>query len=120
MYQDRFEARLAKVRHRFAGSLASRVDDTIAAFSNGADETPEAAASVDQAYRRIHSICGIALTAGFPATAKVAGDAEALLLPPIRSGRSPSRQEGALVRQALQALRKAAEAELQIMYGRGG
>jgi hypothetical protein len=50
----------------------------------------------------------------------VAGEAEVLLLAPIRSRRAPTRQEGALFRQALQALRKAADAELQIMYGRGG
>jgi hypothetical protein len=120
MYQDRFEAHLARVRLRFAGSLAGKVGDAIAAFPHLAHDAPNAAASVDEAYRRIHGICGIAATAGFPATGKVAGETEVLLLAPIMAGRALTRQESALVGQALEALRKAAEAELQIMYGCGG
>lgn len=120
MYQDQFEARLAKVRHRFAGSLESKINDTIAAFSQMSADAPDAEANVDEAYRRIHSICGVAPTVGFAVTGKVAREAEVVLLAPMRAKRALTPQESELFKASLNALWKAAQAELQLMYGRGG
>ncbi|HXL86241.1 MAG TPA: Hpt domain-containing protein [Gemmatimonadaceae bacterium] len=120
MSVGQFEERLAKVRHRFAGTLRSRVDDALSSFCKLTQDVPGAPENVDEAYRRIHSICGVASTVGFPSAGKSAREAEVALLAPMRAKRGLTRAESAVLKKALDALRRAAQAELQIMYERGG
>lgn len=119
MHVDQFEARLAQVRHRFAGSLQSKIDDAVGAFSTLSESSPDAPANVDQTYRRVHSICGVAPTVGFAATGKAARAAEVALLEPMRNKRGLTPGESEILKKALDELRKAAQQELQTMYGRG-
>jgi len=120
MPMDEFEARLAKVRHRFAGSLESKLNDTMTAFAKLSVEVPDAPENVDQTYRRIHSICGVAPTVGFAATGRTARAAEVLLLAPMRDKRGLTQDESAAFKKAIGELWRAAHLELQAMYGRGG
>jgi hypothetical protein len=117
---DEFEARLAKVRHRFAGSLESKINDAIAAFADMAGEAQGAHVVVEENYRRMHDICGVAPTVGFAATGKSAREAEVVLLAPMRAERGLTTAESALFRKALDGLLKAAQMDLQSMYVRGG
>jgi chemotaxis protein histidine kinase CheA len=120
MPADQFEARLAKVRHRFAGSLESKIKDTFAAVAEMSNDAPDAHVSVDESYRRMHTICGVAPAVGFVTTGRVAREAEVVLLVPMRAKRALTAGESALFKKALDALWKAAQGELQMMYGRGG
>jgi len=117
---DGFEARLARVRHRFAGSLESKINDTVSEFSRLSEDAPDAQTNVDQVYRRIHGICGVAATVGFGATGRAAREAEVVLLVPARARRGLTPSESAVFKGALGALLKAAQQELQMMYARGG
>jgi hypothetical protein len=120
MSLDQFEARLARVRHRFAGSLESKINDAIAAFAGMSGEAPGAHLVVEETYRRMHDICGVAPTVGFATTGKVAREAEVVLLAPMRAERGLTTAESALFRKALDALLKAARMDLEGMYVRGG
>ena len=120
MYSDPFEARLAKVRHRFASSLESKIKDTASALPNLSASAPDAAATVDETYRRVHTICGVGPTVGFPATGRAAREAEVVLLIPMRDKRGLNPDESATLRKAVDNLWKAARSELQLMYQRGG
>jgi len=120
VYTDEFEARLAKVRHRFASSLESKITDTAAALPRLAGGAPGAAAILDDAYRRIHTICGVGPTVGFTATGQAAREAEAILLIPMRDKRGLTAQESVTFKQALDTLWDAARSELQMMHQRGG
>jgi chemotaxis protein histidine kinase CheA len=120
VYSDPFEARLAKVRHRFASSLETKIKDTVTALPNLTASAPGAAVTVDEVYRRIHTICGVGPTVGFPATGKAAREAEVILLVPMRDKRGLNPDESAILRKAVDGLWKAAHAELQAMYQRGG
>jgi chemotaxis protein histidine kinase CheA len=120
MHADEFEARLAKVRHRFSGTLESKINDTITAFPNLSIGAPDATAAVDEVYRRIHSICGVASTVGFPGSGKAAREAEVVLLAPMRDKRGLTPAESTIFKTTLDALWKASQSELQLMYGRGG
>jgi len=115
-----FEQRLAKVRHRFAGSLTGKINDSVAALPQLSADASDARAEVDTVYRRIHGICGVAPTVGFIATGKAAREAEVALIGPMRARRGLSATESAVLERALDALAKAAELELEMMHARGG
>src|ERR1700730_2798626 len=101
MGADEFEARLAKVRHRFAGSLESKITDTMTAVWKLSENAPDAPADVDEVYRRIHSICGVASTVGFAGTGKAAREAEVVLLAPMRDKRGLRPTAGATLPKVL-------------------
>jgi chemotaxis protein histidine kinase CheA len=112
-----FDERLAKVRQRFSGTLESKIVDlqkAVPDLSGGAG----AAANVAECYRRVHAICGIAPTAGFPAAGRAARAAEVVLLEAQLSNRGLNASEAAGLKKALDALLTAARAELQAMYSR--
>jgi chemotaxis protein histidine kinase CheA len=111
-----FEERLAKVRHRFASTLEGKIQDTYGALpllssaSEGAFETLEAT------YRRIHGICGVGPTVGFPRTGKAAREAEAVLLEAYHAHRGLNEAELNQFRKKLHELQEAAKAELQSTF----
>ena len=69
---DQFSERLAKVRHRFMGSLESRIQDSYAALPKLVGEGPEVTRGRRRAYRRLHGIVGVGPTVGFAATGRAA------------------------------------------------
>ena len=120
MHADQFETRLARVRHRFATTLESKIADAVVTadrMSRGDDGGIE---HVSESYRRLHGICGIGPTVGFLATGEAARFAEAALIQAHHEKRRLSERELTSLKKALATLRAAAAAELRLMYGRGG
>ena len=116
MVSDPYSERLAKVHQRFAQTLTHKIEDTYAALpslSSGVLDT------VDETYRRIHAICGLAATVGFPSTGAAASALEGLLLTPYRARRGLTGDEMARLREALSALSVAARLELASAGGAG-
>jgi hypothetical protein len=118
MRDDLFERRLAKVRHRFATTLESKIKDDLQAVEHMTG--PEGSEHVCTAYLHLHEICALGSTVGFPATGKAARAAEIILLESHLSNRALTTTEHATFRKALDALWAAAQTELQFMYSRGG
>lgn len=80
MYNDQFEVRLARVRHRFATTLESKVKDAVVAAESMADSHEGGTKQISDCYRDLHSICGIGPTVGFTATGEAARAAEGTLM----------------------------------------
>jgi chemotaxis protein histidine kinase CheA len=120
MSVDIFEERLAKVRLRFASTLESKITDAWRVLPGLVGTDPNAAAQVAETYRHMHGICGIGPTVGFSATGKAARSAETILLVPYKIQRGLTESERQLLQKALEALRAAAESELQFISSRGG
>jgi hypothetical protein len=120
MYSDEFETRLARVRHRFAIALESKIEGAIVSvnlISRGGDGLIKHLAGL---YRHLHAICGIGPTVGFSATGEAARIAEVALVPAHREGRRLTETETLNLKKALERLRVAAASELRLMYQRGG
>jgi len=113
MTADPFTDRLARVRDRFASTLAAKIDDTCAGIARLAQTAPEAAGAVEQAYRSIHGIVGVGRTVGFPATGQAAHQVEDVLRPSYQTQRGMTVDELSLLTTALQALRETAARELK-------
>ena len=119
MYADHFETRIAIVRHRFATALESKIEDVAGSADRmfrGDDKDLEL---ISESYRRLHGICGVGPTVGFPATSTAARAAEEALINAYREKRKLSKQEFETLNKALARLREAAAEELQSMYERG-
>ena len=119
MYADNFESRIAIVRHRFATALESKIEDVAVSADRmfrGDDKVSEL---ISESYRRLHGICGVGPTVGFPATSTAARAAEEALINAYREKRGLSEQEFHTLNEALVRLREAAATELQSMYERG-
>jgi len=120
MYPDRFESRLARVRHRFAITLESKIEDAVISaniMSRGNDSLIK---HLSDSYRNLHGICGIGPTVGFSATGEAARTAEGTLMQAYREGRRLTETETLNLKKALERLRAAAASELRLMYQRGG
>jgi curved DNA-binding protein CbpA len=120
MYPDRFESRLARVRHRFAITLESKIEDAVISaniMSRGNDSLIK---HLSDSYRNLHGICGIGPTVGFSATGEAARTAEGTLMQAYREGRRLTETETLNLKKALERLRVAAASELRLMYQRGG
>ncbi len=113
MTVDPFTDRLARVRNRFATTLAGKIDDTCAAIPQLSDVVPAAAAAVAEAYRCVHGIVGVGPTVGFPASGRAAHDVEDILRSPQEQRRGLSTDEIARLTTTLQILRDVAARELQ-------
>jgi hypothetical protein len=113
MTVDPFADRLAKVRHRFVGTLESKIEDVCGAVPRLAAVAPKAAVSVSEVYRCMHGIVGIGPTVGFPSTGRAAREAEDVLRTPHREGRGLTIDEVAMFTVRLHALREVAVRELQ-------
>lgn len=110
---DPFTDRLARVRNRFAASLANKIDETCAAIPHLSETAPSAASAVADAYRCVHGIVGVGPTVGFSASGRAAHDVENILRAPRNEQRGLTGDEIALLDEALRLLREAAAQELQ-------
>jgi hypothetical protein len=120
MSSDRFESQLARMRHRFALALESKIEDAVTLvnlMSRGGDGLVKHLAGL---YRHLHGICGIGPTVGFSATGEAARIAEGALIQAYHEGRRLTETETLNVKKALERLRVAAASELRSMYQRGG
>jgi hypothetical protein len=118
MHADQFETRLAKVRHRFATTLESKITDAVVSADQMSRSGDGITKHVSESYR--HGICGIGPTVGFTATSEAAHAAEVALMPAHHESREPTQMEVLILKKALARLRVAATSELRLMYQRGG
>jgi HPt (histidine-containing phosphotransfer) domain-containing protein len=120
MHADQFETRLARVRHRFATTLESKITDAVIAADGMSRNGEGVIRHVSESYRHLHGICGIGPTVGFTATGEAARAAEVALLQAYRESRGLTQTEVLNLKKALERLRVAAASELRLMYQRGG
>jgi hypothetical protein len=120
MYADQFETRLARVRHRFATTLESKITDAVVSADRMTHGQGGVVKYVSDSYRQLHGICGIGATVGFAATGEAARAAEAALVQAFHEKRGLSEREVIGLKKALEQLRMAAASELRLMYQRGG
>ena len=120
MYADRFETRIAKVRHRFATALESKITDALIFADRMARGDDGSFKLVSDSYRHLHSICGIGPTVGFVATGEAARAAESTILQAMYERRQPTEKEIINLKKALAQLRTTAASELRRMYQRWG
>jgi hypothetical protein len=109
---DQFSQRIDVIRKRFASRLAvtlTEVDpDSSSLAGDGADLT-----KVTSTYRRIHDVCGTGPTIGFTASGQAARTIDAVLIGPFRAQRGLTVAEVAELKSGLDALRLAAEVDMQ-------
>jgi hypothetical protein len=120
MYNDQFETRLARVRHRFATTLESKIKDAVVSIDRMTRGGGEVTKHISDSYRDLHGICGIGPTVGFSATGEAARTAEGFLMQAHHEKRGLREGEVICLKKALESLRVAAAAELRLMYQRGG
>ena len=68
MHADQFETRLARVRHRFAATLESKITEAVVSADHMSRSSDGVIKHVSESYRHLHGICGIGPTVGFTAT----------------------------------------------------
>ena len=120
MHADQFEIRLARVRHRFATTLESKIEDAVVSANRMSRSNDGAIKYISESYRNLHGFCGIGPTVGFNATGEAARTAEVTLLQAYRDSRRLTEKEVLSLKKALEHLRVAAASELRLMYQRGG
>ena len=120
MYADEFEARIARVRHRFATTLEDKIKCTMVSAEILSRSGGPLADHLTGSYQRLHTIAGVGETVGFAATGTAARTAEAALLPAYHQNRGLTEDEALCLKKALAQLKTAAASELRIMYQRGG
>jgi hypothetical protein len=120
MYADQFETRLARVRHRFATTLESKIEDAVISANRMSRGDDGEVKHISDSYRCLHGICGIGPTVGFAATGEAAHAAEVTLMQAYRESRGLTDKEVLNLKRALERLRAAAASELRLMYQRGG
>lgn len=113
MEVDEFTERLARIRERFASTLNSKVDDSFASLSHFSGGGANAIETIIVTHRRLHEMCGLAPSVGFPATGSAARAAETVLREPAKSKRQLTAQEVAAFTAQLYGLRRAAQSDLQ-------
>jgi chemotaxis protein histidine kinase CheA len=119
MAVDHYTERLAKVRHRFASTLAGKIKDTYVALPGLSGDGGEVLQTIGETYRRIHSIVGIGNAVGFPTTGRAARSVENVLLPAYSASRGLRAEEVTALKKELQVLRDAAQRELDLAAGSG-
>ena len=119
MEVDEFTKRLARIRERFANTLSSKVDDSFASLPILKDKDAGAIETIIVVHRKLHEMCGIAPSVGFPATGNAARAAEAVLREPAKLKRSLTDQEIVAFTAGLDGLRTATQSELQSNAGQG-
>jgi chemotaxis protein histidine kinase CheA len=120
MHADMFEVRVAKVRHRFAATLTSKIDTTMISADRMSSDDDGVIGYVSDSYRHLHSIHGVGATVGFAATGEAAHTAEAALMQAYLEKRRLTEAEMRTLKKALARLRDVAASELRLMYQRGG
>jgi hypothetical protein len=116
---DMFAERLARVRQRFVSSLESKIEDTYADLPKLCGDGSDVIDALGETYRRIHGIVGVGPAIGFVATGKAAKAVESVLLEPYHATRGLAATEIDAFRKTLQALREAAQQELQATHTSG-
>jgi hypothetical protein len=116
---DLYAERLAKVRHRFASTLESKIRDAFIALPNMSGDGDTVVDVVAETYRRIHSIAGIGNAVGFAATGRAARNVENVLLPAHYAGRGLRSEEITALTRELATLRDAAQRELEMAAASG-
>jgi hypothetical protein len=114
-----FSQRLAKVRHRFAATLTSKIRDTYIALPSLTGEGSDVAEAVGETFRRIHGIAGIGSAVGFAATGRAARDVENVLLAAHYAQRGLRPEEVTALEKELKTLRDAAQHELERVAASG-
>jgi HPt (histidine-containing phosphotransfer) domain-containing protein len=120
MHADLFEMRVAKVRHRFATTLESKIETATISADRMSRNDGSVIKYVSDSYRHLHSIYGVGATVGFAATGEAARTAEAALMQAYQEKRGLTDGELLSLKKALKGLRAAAALELRLMYQRGG
>jgi HPt (histidine-containing phosphotransfer) domain-containing protein len=120
MHADQFEIRLARLRHRFATTLESKILDALVSADHMTRNDAGAIKHISNSYRHLHGICGVGPTVGFAATGEAARAAEATLIQAHHDSRGLTEREVISLKKALEGLRTAASSELRSMYQRGG
>jgi hypothetical protein len=119
MHTDQFELRLARLRHRFATALESKIRDAVVSANHMTDSEGAVIKHISESYRRLHGISGIGPTVGFAATGAAARAAEGTLMQAFFEKRGLTDPEVIGLKQALEHLQVAAASELQAMYQQG-
>ena len=117
MEVDELTERLARIRERFANALNSKVDDSFASLSKFSGAT--GIETIVVTHRRLHEMCGLAPSVGFPETGKAARSAESVLRDPAKFKRLLTPAETVAFTVELNGLRKAAQTDLQSGSVRG-
>ena len=119
MYADQFEARVARVRHRFAATLENKIQTAMVSADRMSGNDASVIKYVAESYRHLHSMYGIGASVGFAATGEAAHAAEAALIQAYLEKRGPTENEVQRLKRALTQLRQVAASELRMMYQRG-
>ncbi len=113
MDTDHFEEKLAQIRLRYASTLRHRVDESFDALPALSDESADAIKTIINIHRKLHEMCGMAPSIGFPLTGKAARLAESVLREPASARRPLTKTEIRAFIDEIDRLRDAALAELQ-------
>ena len=119
MLADYFEARIARVRHRFASSLESKIQKTMSSAEHISRNEGDVTGYVSDSYRHLHNIYGIGPTVGFSATGEAAHEAETALMPAYLEKRARTEEEVLRLKEALVRLRDAAASEMKLLHRLG-
>lgn len=119
MDEDEFNARIARIRQRFAAALPEKIEDGFAILPHLGESNADAIESLVVTHRSLHEMCGIAPSVGFAAVGAAARAAETVLREPAKMKRPLTLQEIAAYRTAIDGLREAAHSELKSIRGRG-
>jgi len=111
---ERFSERFAEVRTRFAAKLDGRLQEIDALIPALAETGADVAEKLAHAHRRIHDLCGLSPTVGYPAIGSAARGVEQVLRGPLKAGRGLTRRELIKLRDKLDDLRAAARSEISI------
>ena len=76
MYADQFEARLARVRHRFATTPDSKARDAVVSIDRMTRGHGEVIKHISDSYRDLHAIYDVGPTVGFMDIGEAARTAE--------------------------------------------
>jgi hypothetical protein len=120
MHADLFAVRLAKVRHRFATTLESKITAVVVSADCMSRSNDGMTKHISKSYQKLHGISGIGPTVGFCATGEAAHSAEVTLMPAYCASRELTGSEILSLKKALEHLRAAAASDLKLMYQRGG
>jgi hypothetical protein len=113
--EARFEASIDRVRVRFALKFSDKLQQTAADLPRMTEDASAPVEVVENAYRWIHDVSGIASTIGFEAIGQSARSCDAILLGPYRAQRGLSAAELAALTESLESLRITALTESHTM-----
>jgi hypothetical protein len=109
---ERFTERFAEVRSRFAAKLDGRLQEIDALIPALAGIGTDVTEAVARAHRRIHDLCGLSPTVGYPEVGSAARGVERVLRGPLKAARGLTRGELIKLRDKLDDLRAAARSEI--------